>query len=126
MKTVAQKEANRKYMEGYRKVHREKIVSYLREYRTRPEAAAREAAKQSARPEEYRTIKRVSARVAYAVKTGRLVKPDRCEECGVSEKITAAHRDYSEPLAVRWLCYSCHTAWDHAEPKLIGRKHVRG
>lgn len=62
-------------------------------------------------------FKRVQSVVYRAIKSGRLVRPDRCEACGKVTKPHAAHHDYSRPLEVRWLCRACHLAWDHAEPK---------
>lgn len=47
-------------------------------------------------------------RVEYAVKTGRLKKPDACSFCGNTVCIVAHHYDYSKPLDVTWLCQSCH------------------
>jgi hypothetical protein len=64
-----------------------------------------------------------AARAAYRLvhshlRKGCLVRPDTCEECGGSRRrIAAAHSDYSQPLAIRWLCTKCHNAWDRAEPK---------
>lgn len=55
------------------------------------------------------------SKVTYALKTGRLIRPDRCEDCGKRQNkqtfhsgIEAHHDDYSKPLEVRWLCLSCH------------------
>lgn len=45
---------------------------------------------------------RAHSRVAYALKTGRLVRKP-CEVCG-AVKVHAHHDDYSRPLDVRWLC----------------------
>jgi len=47
------------------------------------------------------------SRVAYAVRTGKLVKQP-CERCGASKLVQAHHDDYSKPLEVRWLCFPCH------------------
>lgn len=47
--------------------------------------------------------------VAYAVKTGVLVKM-RCEVCD-SQNTEAHHDDYSKPLDVRWLCCQHHNDW---------------
>lgn len=47
-------------------------------------------------------------KVYYAVKTGKLVRPDICSKCGSKEKIEADHADYSKSLDVVWLCYKCH------------------
>lgn len=54
----------------------------------------------------------------YHVQSGNIVRPDTCEECGVSDRhIEGAHYDYDEPLRVRWLCVSCHRKWDKQRPK---------
>lgn len=44
----------------------------------------------------------------YAVKTGKIKKPKKCSECHEIKKLSAHHEDYSKPLAVLWLCSSCH------------------
>ena len=45
----------------------------------------------------------------YAVRAGKIKKPDCCSKCGVvPKKIEADHRDYSKPLEVTWLCTPCH------------------
>jgi len=44
-----------------------------------------------------------------ALAKGKISKPDACERCGVpAEKLAAHHHDYSRPLEVAWVCYSCH------------------
>ncbi len=43
-----------------------------------------------------------------AVKTGKIQKPLRCEECNKKYKLSAHHEDYTKPLEVEWLCYECH------------------
>ncbi len=47
-------------------------------------------------------------RVRYAVKTGKIIKPTTCSLCCEDRRVMAHHRDYSKPLAVDWLCHSCH------------------
>ena len=56
--------------------------------------------------------------LSYHVKKGNVIKPKNCEECGISGvRIEGAHYDYDKPMAVRWLCRSCHVKWDKKEPK---------
>jgi hypothetical protein len=56
--------------------------------------------------------------VSRALASGRIVRPSICEDCGGTGKaIEAAHHDYAKPLEVRWLCRSCHSRWDRAQPK---------
>lgn len=53
------------------------------------------------------------SQVAEAVRTGRIVKPEACEECGEKTekaKLHGHHRDYSKPLEVDWVCRPCHEA----------------
>lgn len=47
----------------------------------------------------------------HAIKTGVLVKPDACGDCGKvlpSKKIQGHHADYTKPLQVEWVCAKCH------------------
>ncbi len=53
--------------------------------------------------------KRSHRLVQEAVRSGRLVRPDRCTECRKVRPLEAHHwRGYRFPLTVRWLCPSCH------------------
>lgn len=47
--------------------------------------------------------------VFYAIKTGKLIRPDYCSRCSVPCQPEADHHDYDKKLDVTWLCKSCHT-----------------
>ena len=52
----------------------------------------------------------------YAVKTGKVKKPDICSHCKKRfqiGQIEGHHADYSKPFDVEWLCTSCHANWRH-------------
>lgn len=56
---------------------------------------------------------RAHSAVQYALKTGKLKRPDCCSKCGVKCKPQAHHPDYSKPLEVVWLCRKpCHREAD--------------
>lgn len=46
--------------------------------------------------------------VYEAVKSGKLKKPNTCEECNKKCDPDGHHDDYEKRLDVRWLCRSCH------------------
>lgn len=64
-----------------------------------------------------REARNAQRRLKYAVDTGKMKRPKKCENCGEEKKIEAAHHSYDEPLKVRWLCRSCHVRWDKNNPK---------
>lgn len=47
--------------------------------------------------------------VAWALKTGKLVRPERCSRCERGGRIEAHHESYDRPLEVEWLCARCHS-----------------
>lgn len=46
--------------------------------------------------------------VREAIERGELIRPENCVSCGVIGLVHAHHADYDLPLAVNWLCVSCH------------------
>ena len=52
--------------------------------------------------------KQTRDQTAQAVKSGVLLKPNKCSLCGSKKKIEAHHPDYLNSLAVEWLCQACH------------------
>ncbi len=57
------------------------------------------------------------AKLRYAVKVGKIIKPVHCEKCDEIKKLHGHHEDYSKPLDVMWLCIRCHNE-RHAYLKL--------
>jgi hypothetical protein len=51
---------------------------------------------------------RAHSAVHYAVRTGRLARPERCLSCGRMHPLGAHHENFSNPLAVNWRCSRCH------------------
>lgn len=49
--------------------------------------------------------------VAYALKMGKLIRPEQCEMCHSKDRIEAHHDDYLKKTDVRWLCRACHFLW---------------
>jgi len=46
--------------------------------------------------------------VSYALYHGKITEPKLCQKCNLEKKLCAHHNDYSKPLEIIWLCYSCH------------------
>ena len=71
---------------------------------------------------ESRIINRIKHRarelVRHAITTGKLLKPDQCEQCSNTTNIQGHHCDYTKPLDVMWLCSKCHGLW-HRKNKPI-------
>jgi hypothetical protein len=60
---------------------------------------------------------KVSRHLRYLIGIGKVIRPKICEECGKQGIIEAAHYHYEDPLAIRWLCISCHRKWDRKQSK---------
>jgi hypothetical protein len=43
-----------------------------------------------------------------AVRSGKLVSPGNCRDCGSPGPLQKHHPDYSQPLLIEWLCTGCH------------------
>jgi hypothetical protein len=78
-------------------------------------------------PERYRKSQRESARrhwkkwyrknrqnylaraaMQYALRTGKLIKPKRCNLCGKKRPLQGHHPDYRKRLEIVWACNDCH------------------
>lgn len=48
------------------------------------------------------------SQIAKALRKGKMLRPDMCENCKIKCKPEGHHFDYSKPLEVQWLCFVCH------------------
>ena len=60
--------------------------------------------------------RRARLAVQSALRSGRLVRPLVCEECGGQRRLQAHHESYAPgmELRVRWVCKPCHSRLDDA------------
>jgi hypothetical protein len=97
----------------YRERHRDKLRVRWREwYHAHKDG---ELARQRVRRVTEKEQHYAREQVAYALKTGRLIKGP-CEICGTTKQVEGHHPDYSKPLEVNWLCMRDHKQW-HMENK---------
>ena len=56
------------------------------------------------------TLKKYNAhsKLHYAIKTGKIKRPNKCSNCSKKCKPEGHHDDYNKPLEVIWLCRQCH------------------
>lgn len=95
----------------YSREHRKRNLANVRTYSREWAHAHPEFARKSAAEQRKNNPERVLARNAVyrAVRSGRLVRPDRCSKCGTKCKPNAHHhKGYQDRLNVIWLCVSCH------------------
>lgn len=100
-------EQNRNRMREFRQHYPERVAAQNKRYR----------AYQNSWLKQHKDVAIAHALVHYAVKTGKLKRPDTCQQCGLpalgSRVIEAHHHkgyDRTHRLDVMWLCTSCHVA----------------
>lgn len=52
--------------------------------------------------------KKARRKLYYAIESGKIIKPEYCDECHKRKIIEAHHLNYKEPLNVKWTCRECH------------------
>lgn len=72
--------------------------------------------------------KRATTALARAIRTGRVIRPTRCGDCGKRhKKVHGHHEDYSKPLAVHWVCPLCHRKRHAIHPERVnGQGGLKG
>jgi hypothetical protein len=74
--------------------HKEKYKALVAEYRLR-----------------YPEKERAHNILKNAIRSGKIIKPKKCEICDRTTKVQGHHEDYDKPLEVVWMCGSCHSLY---------------
>lgn len=90
-----------------------KKAAWKADYYSRPEVKQRKAEQMRASAARNKAKHAARRKVRTEIEMGRLVRQP-CGKCGAPEA-HAHHDDYSQPLAVRWLCRPHHDAEHKAE-----------
>lgn len=116
--------------EGYRKKELERKLKYRessKAYYAKRRAALKDdlVHKEKTREWQIRAYHRGDKRKAFArsavrraVLAGKLARPDKCSNCGLTGRIHGHHPDYSKPLEVLWVCQKCHVKIHDRYPQL--------
>jgi ribosomal protein S27AE len=112
------------YDRAFYEKNKEKIIArtviWQRGYRAKYPERMRKWSQESYRRNRERNL--THRAVYYATKTGKLIRPKKCSQCGDSNsRIEGHHLDYSKRLEVIWLCRKCHAAVhprDNAHPRV--------
>jgi len=83
--------------------YREKVLAYDRLRGNRQSLSYKQQHKK-AHENQYKARHAVN----NAVRDKRIIKPNRCEHCGIEARLHGHHHDYDKPLSVIWLCVPCH------------------
>lgn len=96
-------------------------TSRIRGYRKNPKyrESANKASRKAYRKHKVKWLARLKAR--YAVSKGIIIKPKKCEVCNLVKILQGHHEDYSKPLEVIWLCWTCHAQAD----KELEQKNIK-
>ena len=122
-KTENQKEANRQWENQYYKteVGKKKAKQRRDKYRSNPKnkekikitntlyrktCAFKKSVLKSR--QKYPERRKAQSAVGFALKSGKLIRPDSCIICEKKCIPEGHHPDYSKPLEVIWVCKQCH------------------
>jgi hypothetical protein len=107
------KECCKKDVKENYKLNREKFSLYEKKRNQKPERKAKKLIYQANRRARNPEKERTRYLTTNAIRDGRLIKKP-CIYCN-SEKVQAHHHDYSKPLDVIWVCFTCHREREHGQ-----------
>jgi len=112
-RSLEEKAIDRQYQQNWYQNNKEHVKAVQKEFLAKPETKVY----RSQYMRDYRKSdparKDAHQKLTYAVKRGRVTKPDYCQQCGEKGWLHGHHPDYSEPFNVQWLCVSCHKSVHH-------------
>jgi hypothetical protein len=100
------RETIRKTAREWVRRNRESRTAYAKKYYQRNKKHCCELAKKY-RQEDPEKIN-ARGKLAAAIKTGKIIRSDHCQRCGLICKPHGHHPNHRKPLEVIWLCTVCH------------------
>lgn len=96
---------------SWEKNNPEKVREIYDRWKRTPQGRAKRAEVQRRYAARHKEKIVAQHRLQEAVKHGRVVRPDYCEQCGSDQPQAHHHRGYAPEFwfDVQWLCASCHT-----------------
>lgn len=86
----------------------DKKKKYLKEWKNSESGKLYLKERQKYHKKRYEIISKAGQKLQDAIRSGKIIRPDKCSLCSNSGKIEGHHNDYSKPLEVVWLCKQCH------------------
>lgn len=110
-KAVRQTPEHKAHERAYRARNRAKVLETKRRYceRNRDKVLEKNRKYREQHGSTRGTTRTAHSIVANAIKSGKLVRPERCQGCLELKPVQAHHDDYDKPLDVQWLCQRCHS-----------------
>ena len=117
--------ADKKKSHEWKRANPEKSREHNREYYLRNAEECKALRRE--RREQYPERLLAQNELARAIRKGKVIRPDECEECGrhkdVCGLLDGHHGDYSKALDVEWLCRSCHNLLHRRMNKTVILQH---
>ncbi len=97
----------------------EKRSAYEQRRNGQPERRGQRHEYTRRRRDRYPEKERAYRALAYAIFSGKVVRPERCPVCERLVPVQGHHHDYSKPLDVEWMCFRCHRERGHGQVVVV-------